>query len=98
MSERCVGAPALSAGRFISQKGGIVEEIMMNTEPPNPRPHANFQFFSVNRVFEKEIDGFRSWECRNRHHMDLLYILNFSNPKKVHSKKIHVVFYDCLMF
>ena len=32
MSERCVGAPALSAGRFISQKGGIVEEIMMNTE------------------------------------------------------------------
>ena len=30
MSERCVGAPALSAGRFISQKGGIVEEIMMN--------------------------------------------------------------------
>ena len=31
MSERCVGAPALSAGRFISQKGGIVEEIMMIT-------------------------------------------------------------------
>ncbi len=30
MSERCVGAPALSAGRFISQIGGIVEEIMMN--------------------------------------------------------------------
>ena len=31
MSERCVDAPGLSAGRFISQKGGIVEEIMMNT-------------------------------------------------------------------
>ena len=64
----------------------------------NPRPHAFFQLFVVNRVFEKEIDGFRSWECRNRHHMDLLYILICSNPKKVHSKKTNVVFYDCLMF
>ena len=33
------------------------------------------------------IDGFRSWECRNRHQIDLLYNLNLSNPKKVHSKK-----------
>ena len=36
------------------------------------RPHANFQFFSVNHVFECLIDGFRSWEGRNRHRMDLL--------------------------
>ena len=45
MSERCVGALALSAGRFISQKGGMVEEIMMNTETPNPKPHAHFHCF-----------------------------------------------------
>ena len=45
MSERCVGTLALSTGRFISQKGGIVEEIIV---PPNPRPHANFQIFTKN--------------------------------------------------
>ena len=36
------------------------------------RPHAIFQYFSVNHVFECLIDGFRSWEGRNRHRMDLL--------------------------
>ena len=49
------------------------------------RGAANFRFFAVNHVFEKEIEGFRSWECRNRHRMDLLYILHLSDPKKVHS-------------
>ena len=36
------------------------------------RLHANFQLFSVNHAFECLIDGFRSWEGRNRHRMDLL--------------------------
>ena len=36
------------------------------------RLHAKFQFFSVNHVFECLIDGFRRWEGRNQHRMDLL--------------------------
>ena len=44
-----------------------------------------FTFVAVNLVFEKEIEGFRSWECRIRHRINLLYILHLSNPKKVHS-------------
>ena len=44
----------------------------MKNVPANPRSHANFQFFGVNHVFECLIDGFRSWEGRNRHRMDLL--------------------------
>ena len=41
-------------------------------EPTKKRPHANFQIFAVNHVFECLIDGFRSWEGRNQHRMDLL--------------------------
>ena len=36
------------------------------------RLHANFHIFKVKHVFECLIDGFRSWEGRNRHRMDLL--------------------------
>ena len=41
-------------------------------KPPNPRSHANFLFFAVNRVFEKWIESFRSWEYQNWHRIDLL--------------------------
>ena len=40
-------------------------------------------FFSVNRVFEKDFEGFRSWECRIRHRINLLYLLNLAEPQKV---------------
>ena len=46
-----------------------------------------FSFFSVIHVFESLIEGFRSWEYRIRYQLDLLYILNFSNPKKVHFRR-----------
>ena len=49
----------------------------------NPRSHANFQLFTVFHVFKSLIEGFRSWEYRIRYQLDLLYILNLSNPKKV---------------
>ena len=48
----------------------------------NPRSHANVQLFSVIHVFESLIEGFRSWEYRIRYQIDLLYILNCSNPKQ----------------
>ena len=40
-------------------------------------------FVSVNRVFEKDFEGFRSWECRIRHRINLLYLLNLAEPQKV---------------
>ena len=45
--------------------------------------HANVQFVAVIHVFESLIEGFRSWEYRIRYQIDLLYILNFSNLKKI---------------
>ena len=39
--------------------------------------------FAVIHVFESLTEGFRSWEYRIRYQLDLLYILNCSNPKKV---------------
>ena len=47
----------------------------------NPRSHANFQVFIVSHVFKSLIEGFRSWEYRIRYQIDLLYILNCSNPQ-----------------
>ena len=41
-------------------------------EPTKKRPHAIFQMSAVNHVFECLIDGFRSWEGRNQHRIDLL--------------------------
>ena len=49
----------------------------------NARSHAMFQFFAVIHVFESLIEGFRSWEYRILYQIDLLYTLNFSNPKKI---------------
>ena len=46
-----------------------------------------FMFLAVIHVFESLIDGFRSWECRNRRQTDLLYIFDLPNPQKVHSTK-----------
>ena len=48
-----------------------------------PRSYANFQVFAVFHVFKSLIEGFRSWEYRIRYQLDLLYILNCSNPKNV---------------
>ncbi len=42
-----------------------------------------FRFFAVNHVFEKEIEGFRSWECRDGQSVNLLYILDLADLKKV---------------
>ena len=44
-----------------------------------------FSFFGMNRVFGKEIEVFRGWEYAGRHRINLLYLLNLSNVKKVHS-------------
>ena len=44
-----------------------------------------FSFFGMKRVFEKEIEVFRGWEYAGRHRINLLYLLNLSNVKKVHS-------------
>ena len=40
--------------------------------------------FSVNRVFEKEIEVLRSRECHSHLRNDLLYLLHLSDLKKVH--------------
>ena len=42
-----------------------------------------FSFCAVNRVFEKDFEGFRSGECRIRHRINLLYLLNLAEPQKV---------------
>ena len=67
---------------FIRSKKGcqniFQKRDLLGARTHQKRPHAIFQMFAVNHVFECLIDGFRSWECRNRHQMDLLYILIFA--------------------
>ena len=49
----------------------------------DPRSHANF---AVNRVFERYFEGFKLRECHSHLRHDLLYLLNLSDLKKVHSE------------
>ena len=74
----------LDAGKvcFLLSFSGPSTQLM--SQPANPRSHAIFQFcFSVNRVFEKYFEGFRGWECRIMHRINLLYLLNLAEPQSV---------------
>ena len=59
----------------------LVNKVVENKLRIQGRMH--FQLFEAIHVFESLIEGFRSCEYRIRYQIDLLYILNFSNPKKV---------------
>ena len=49
----------------------------------DPRSHANF---AVNRVFERYFEVFKLREYHSHLWHDLLYLLNLSDHKKVHSE------------
>ena len=69
------------------QKRDLLVKKSCRKQAANPRSHANVQSFAVIHVFESLIEGFRSWEYRSGYQLDLLYILNFSNPKKVNFRR-----------
>ena len=58
-------------------------KILRGRHPANPRSHANC---AVNRVFEKYFEGFKLREYHSHLRHDLLYLLNLSDLKKVHSE------------
>ena len=62
-------------------RGAKSKKNMTCESKPN---HHNVTFFSVNRVFEKEIEVLRSRECHSHLRNDLLYLLHLSDLKKVH--------------
>ena len=58
-------------------------QILRGRHAANPRSHANF---AVNRVFEKDFEGFKLLEYHSHLWHDLLYLLHLSDLKKVHSE------------